>query len=62
VPPAGGRPGAVVVEYQGESAVVYRGSSTGSLYTFSAGRRVRRLERRDAERLLRLPLFRRGAE
>jgi len=52
----------VVIEYQGDAAVVYRGPSTGSLYTFSAGRRVRRLERRDAERLLRSPLFRRGAE
>ena len=48
----------VELEYRGDTAVLLRGSSSGRLYTFSAGRRVRRMPAEDARPLLRNRLFR----
>jgi hypothetical protein len=55
--PHRGSGASVDVEYAGDRAVLARGKS-GRLYTFSPGRRTRRVSAPDAERLLRNPLFR----
>src|SRR5262249_22233976 len=55
--PQRGSGASVDVEYYGDDAVLARGKG-GRLYTFSPGRRRRRVPALDAERLLRNPLFR----
>ncbi len=50
-------PSLEVVAYRGDHAVLVRGAD-GRLYTFSPGRRIQSLPARDAEQLLRNPLFR----
>jgi hypothetical protein len=56
-PDLGFDPSLEVVEYRGDHAVLVRGAG-GRLYTFSPGRRFQGMPARDAEQLLRNPLFR----
>ena len=57
VPEHGSDPTSGVVEYLGDQAVLVSGAD-GRLYTFSPGRRSRRVPASDAEQLLKNPLFR----